>query len=149
MQTREPASSSAGRVRRLGSLLLALMCSACVHAPADWVPPLSPLEFWDQAVSGSEVQRELMWRDAQERGVEWRLALLQSVPGYRRYDPVAARRGLQAAIDAFGRDDIAAVARLVIADMQADRACEQRTLELKQRLMKVIAIEERMDNDGR
>jgi hypothetical protein len=119
-----------------------------VHTPADWTLARGPLEFWDAAVSADDSQREAMWRHAKDLQIEWRLALLQSLPDYRRYDPTAARSGLQSVIDAFPGDDIAAVARIALYDLRGNRACESRVAELKERLVKVIAIEERLENDG-
>jgi hypothetical protein len=120
-----------------------------VHTPSDLTLARGPLEFWDAAVSADDTQREAMWRHARDRRIEWRLALLQSLPDYHRYDPAAARSGLQGTIDAFPGDDIAAVARIALYEMRGHRACESRVAELKERLVKVIAIEERLENDGR
>lgn len=106
------------------------------------------LAFWDRAVQAGNSERNQMWRDAQTPDKAWQVALLQSLPDYPRYDPAAARSGLKKAITDSDWDDVAAVARLRLADMKGDKVCEERVSEFERRLNEVIAIEKRLDDHG-
>lgn len=111
--------------------------------------PGSALGFWAQAVEAGADERERMWADAQYAGQDWQVALLQSLPDYHRYDPAAARRGLRKAADAYPSSDIAAIARIRLADLQNRKSCQAQVELLQKRLADVIAIERRLDDDGR
>lgn len=106
------------------------------------------LAFWDRAVQAGNSERNQMWRDAQTPDRAWQIALLQSLPEYTRYDPVAARAGLKKALAQSDWDDVAAIARLRLADLKSDRVCEERVAEFERRLNEVIAIEKRLDEHG-
>lgn len=144
------AWSCAGHVRRwrLSSLAaLALLLGGCANLPIQW--PGSALTFWAAAVEADEAARERMWRDAEYRQQDWQIALLQSLPDYHRYDPVAARRGLRTIVKASPHGDVGAIARLRLAELQNGRSCQAQVEVLQKRLAEIIAIERRLDNDGR
>lgn len=131
---------------RLG---LCLSLGACAQLPnVGLTQDHGALAFWDRAVQASNSERNQMWRDAQTPDRAWQVALLQSLPEYPRYDPVAARTGLKKALTDSDWDDVAAVARLRLADLKSDRVCEERVAEFERRLNEVIAIEKRLDANG-
>lgn len=90
-----------------------------------------------------------MWRDAEFRQQGWQIALLQSLPDYHRYDPAAARRGLRTVVRDYPNSDVGAIARLRLAELQNGKGCRAQVEVLQKRLAEVIAIERRLDNDGR
>jgi hypothetical protein len=145
-----PASGWSGRARRCvssGALAL-LLLSGCANLPADW-PLYSALDFWDASVEGSEAERDALWDEAQALDLQWRIALLQSLPDYRRFNPQQAQRGLEEATKVNPYDDIAAIARIRLAEMRNGHTCRVRKAELEERLGKIIAIEKGLEQDAR
>lgn len=138
------------RLRMLATSVCALGLGACAHLP---MPQLQSehgaLAFWDRAVQAGTSERNAMWRQAQTPDKAWQIALLQSLPDYNRYDPAAARSGLKKALTESRWDDVAAVARIRLADMKSDRVCEERVSEFERRLNEVIAIEKRLDEHAK
>jgi ABC-type branched-subunit amino acid transport system substrate-binding protein len=143
--------------RRIGPLALglcALGLGGCAQMPLS-MPSALPsgehgaLMFWDKAVQAGNTERNAMWRSAQSPDKAWQIALLQSLPDYTRYDPAAARSGLKKILAENDWDDVAAVARIRLADLKSDRVCEERVAEFERRLNEVIAIEKRLDEHGR
>lgn len=150
------ASGWSGRARRsapssLGCALALTLLSGCANLPADWSPGWSlhsALDFWEASVEGSNAERDALWDEAQALDLDWRIALLQSLPDYRRYNPHAARKGLKTAVKVNPYDDVAAIARIRLAEMDNSRACWMRRDELEQRLEKIIAIEKGIGQDA-
>ncbi len=148
--------SRTGKPRRLGPLALSLCAlglAGCAQFPLSMPLPLpagehGALTFWDKAVQASNAERNAMWRDAQTPDKAWQIALLQSLPDYTRYDPAAARSGLKKVLAENNWDDVAAVARIRLADLKSDRVCEERVSEFERRLNEVIAIEKQLDEHG-
>lgn len=138
-------SGLARRSALSGALSLSLI--GCAGMPADW-PVYSALDFWEASAQGGTAERDALWDAAQAQDMQWRIALLQSLPDYHRYDPRAARLGLEAAISVNPYDDVAAVARIRLADLRYVRACHARRVELEERLSKVIAIERSLEEDA-
>lgn len=126
---------------------MALLLGGCANLPIQW--PGSALTFWVAAVEADDAERERMWRDAELHRQDWQIALLQSLPDHHRYNPAAARRGLRNAVKAYPNSDIGAIARVRLAELENDNGCQAQVEVLQKRLAEIIAIERRLDNDGR
>lgn len=106
------------------------------------------MEFLTIALSADASGRETLFRSASTAGKsddsELRLALLRSVPGHSGYDPVAARSQLNSLASRAGvTPEIAAVARLRLAQGDQEAAQAAEIAQLKQRLARVVEIEKR------
>lgn len=118
--------------------------------PGDWpAMAMDPLTYWATAVDASTADRDSMWQAARRDDVEWQLALLQSLPDYHRYDPESARRRLKAVLERNPYGEVAALAQVRLADLASRKACQSQVAELQRRLSDVIAIERRLDDNGR
>lgn len=121
--------------------------SAC----ASWSPLLDPtgeVDYLTRALRADNAAREQMWRGTvPSRGSEeamLRRALMQSIPGHSGYDASAAEGALQTLIDD-APPGTASIARLRLAELQADQACRQEVTQLKQRLTRVVEIERKLN----
>lgn len=110
------------------------------------------LGFLTRALDADPRGREALWRSYGHGGSSddalLRIALLQSVPGHAGYDPAAARVRLDALA---GQNpapvDVAAVARLRLAEMNETVECRNEATELRARLARVVDIERRLNQD--
>lgn len=151
MQTREHGWSWSGRARRSGlsgALAALALCAGCASLPEYW-PGGGALDFWAAAVAADDGGRDAMWQRARSENKPWQLALLQSLPGYHRYDAQAARRGLRQALTTQPSGEVAALARVRLADLDDRQACQTQAAELQHRLEEVIAIERKLDANSR
>lgn len=108
--------------------------------------------FLTRALDADAKGRETLWRsyghgDTSDE-TQLRIALLQSVPGHAGYDPAAARARLDAlAGQSPAPLEVAAVARLRLAEMNEMVECRNEATELKARLARVVDIERRLNQD--
>ncbi|MGB1559943.1 MAG: hypothetical protein ACPHN2_00445 [Sinimarinibacterium flocculans] len=135
-------------MRRAPLILVLALLGGCTTMQSGW-PLYSALDFWEASVEGSTAERDALWAQAQAQDSEWRIALLQSLPDYHRYNPMAARRGLEAAVKVDPHDDVAAIARIRLAELRNGHACRARSAELQERLDRIIAIEKGLEQDAR
>lgn len=154
MRIQEHVWSWSGRVRRreasrLCALVMLLSSAGCATLPDYWPGGGGALDFWAAAVAADENGRDAMWQRARDENRPWQQALLQSLPSYRRYDAQAARRALKQTLSTHPSGDIAALARVRLADLEDRQACYVQTQELQRRLDEVIAIERKIDANGR
>ncbi|MFP5305353.1 MAG: hypothetical protein ACLGI7_05955 [Gammaproteobacteria bacterium] len=127
-----------------------MLTAACSTMPLYWPDmAMGPLTYWATAVDASTADRDSMWQAAKRDNIEWQLALLQSLPDYHRYDPDAARRGLKEVLARNPYGEVAALAQVRLADLATRKACQSQVVELQRRLSDVIAIERKLDDNGR
>jgi hypothetical protein len=106
---------------------------------------VSPLQYWWQAEKADAAERERLWQDAQQRRSNWRLGLLQSLPGSKRYDLDGARKRLRAVIDSGSSADVAALAQLRLEQLRDEDSSQTKLRMLQRRLDEVVAIERKLD----
>lgn len=111
----------------------------------------APAQFLQQALNAAPDEREQMWARARKEpgGPQAKLhvALLQSLPAHSGYDLLSARRALQR-LGSDDDDEIAAVARIRLAELDMTRSCSAQNQDLQKRLKKVIDIERTLDEEG-
>ena len=110
------------------------------------------LAFLSQALQAEPPERELLWRGLAgappSEDQQLRVALMQSLPNHSGHDPAAARARLDAlAARHPGLRDVAAVARLRLAELDETAACRSEATELRARLARVVDIERRMNRN--
>jgi hypothetical protein len=126
-------------------LLAVLLCGCASLSP--WTGGTGArdhLEFLVQATAASPAAREQMWQDtANGPDAESRLrkALLQSILGSARYNPVNAETELLALLAENPPADVAAVARVRMESLRSYGECRAETEALKKRLAKIADIE--------
>ncbi|MFA5938541.1 MAG: hypothetical protein WC809_04220 [Sinimarinibacterium sp.] len=133
----------------MGVFVALALCAGCANLPEYWRGGGGALDFWAAAVEADEGGRETMWQRARRDNEPWQLAMLQSLPDYSRYDAQAARRALKQTLATHPKGEIAALARVRLADLTDQQACETQAAELKHRLDEVIAIERKLDGNVR
>jgi hypothetical protein len=109
-----------------------------------------PVAYLTQALAADAGGREALWRGLpsgdDSPSAQLRVALLQSLPLHSGHDPAAARRRLDAlASHAGAPHEVAAVARLRLAQMDEIAECRNEADELRQRLGRVVDIERRLN----
>ena len=156
MPIQEPGSAWSGRVRPRAALLPALWCTSvlllggCATIFPRQYSAVDHLAFLTRALDADAKGREALWRNYghgdTSDDTQLRIALLQSVPGHAGYDPAAARMRLDAlAAQSPAPLEVAAVARLRLAEMNETVECRNEATELKARLARVVDIERRLD----
>lgn len=110
------------------------------------------LGFLAEALATDARGRETLWRSMEGAGssddARLRVALLQSLPDHSGYDPAAARARLDAlAARNPASPEVAAIARLRLAQMGETAECRNEANELRQRLARVVDIERRLNKD--
>jgi len=133
--------------------VLITLASGCAawsrHATAE-----DHLTFLSQALDADARTRETLWRDFGARATGGsddallRVALLQSLPNHSGYDAAAARVRLDALASRNPVSvQVAAMARLRLAEMGDSAECRDEVAQLKQRLARVVEIERRMNQE--
>lgn len=137
----------------LSAAVLSTACSAW-HPRGD---ARDQLDLLTRALAADAPAREAMWRAAPAAqgpaGAQLGRALLQSVPGHSGSDPAAAEKSLQAILERDPPADVAAVARLRLAQLRTELRgaadCRQEVAALRQRLAQVVDIERNLNSNGR
>jgi len=130
-----------------------LLLSGCAALFPRQYSAVDHLSFLTRALDADPRGREALWRsyghgDASD-DTQLRIALLQSVPHHSGYDPAAARVRLDAlAGQSPASVDVAAVARLRLAEMGETVECRNEATELRARLARVVDIERRLNQDN-
>jgi len=142
-------------------MLSAAMATSACTTVQDWgmLRDDSPdyLEYLSRALTAEGSTRESMWRAAQGAGrsqsASLRRALMQSVPGHSGYDPASAETSLQSLLNDQPASDVAAVAKLRLAELKTEgrsaAECRQEVGQLKARLSQVVDIERKLNSNGR
>lgn len=149
------ASASDGLARSLSAaLLVALSQVGCAYLPSTAGSARQQLDFMAQAMAASPAAREAQWqamRNSNGGTESWELrtALMQSIPDHSGYDPAAARRRLKNFLAHDPSPDLAAVARVRIADLDAVNACHEEVADLRRRVTQVVEIERRQGQERR
>jgi hypothetical protein len=130
--------------------MLSLALAGCASWSSRSYTALDHLAFLNQALEADARARETLWRDqagaAPSEHQQLRVALLQSLPHHSGYDAAAARAQLDAlAARNPGSRDVAAVARLRLAELGESAECRSEATELRARLARVVDIERRMN----
>lgn len=130
--------------------ILALGLSGCAILPAVPGSAREQLEFMSNAMAATPGAREALWQSLRSSGgnserTELHAALLQSIPDHSGYDPVAARKRLKTFLAQNPSPELASVARMRLADLDATASCRDEVLALRKRMTQVVDIERRQD----
>lgn len=103
------------------------------------------------AVNATPDQREKLWRqyrgsNGSESG-RWRIALLESLPSHSGYDLAAAQRDLRRIGARRGDADLRNLARLRLAELDAQRDMQASNADLQRRLDQIVSIERGLDRN--
>lgn len=132
----------------LAAFLLLVACAARAagsNAPDDLV-------FLSKALSAGPAARATMWqttlsiKDAHHRAL--REAILESTPG-QGYNPEAASRSLRALLAAESDPGSAAIERLQLSQIDSGLRCQAEAHELRQRMARLVEIEQQTDSSRR
>jgi len=107
---------------------------------------MSDLEFLEHAEEAAPAAREALWRKQsvgapKDDEAALRLALLQSLPAHSGSDAAAAQRTLRALLLKDPPEHMAIAARLRLAEMGGESACQAENQDLKRRVAQVVEIE--------
>ncbi len=133
---------------------MALSFSGCAYMPTNSGSARQQLDFMAQAMAANPAAREAQWQamrndNSSAESSELHIALMQSIPDHTGYDPVAARRRLKAFLSRNPSPDLAAVARVRIAELDASTSCHDEVSDLRKRMSMMVEIERRQSSEKR
>jgi hypothetical protein len=142
-----PAISAGLLLSGCASLNAGLLGSTPAPAPAS-----TDLDFMVSAINAPPELREKLWR--QYRGAtgsesgRLRIALLESLPGHSGYDTAAAQRDLRRIGARKSDADLRNLAKLRLAELDAQRELQASNADLQRRLDQIVSIERGLDRNS-
>ena len=135
------------RLRLLPFSLVLGLC-ACTQLPGLRPDARDHLDYYAKALAADHAKREYLWRAANgnDNSPSARLhrALMRSLPGHSGYDAPVAVNNLVALTQNDTPPEIQSVARMRLAEMSNNEACQHEADSLRQRLTKMVGIERKM-----
>ena len=130
-----------------------LSINACAYLPATAGSARPQLDFIAQMTAASPAAREAQWQsmradNSADDSAELRIALMQSIPDHSGYDPVAARRRLKAFLLRKPSQDLAAVARMRVEEIDSGNACHEELSAMRKRMSMMVDIERRQSTQS-
>ena len=136
-------------MRASAGVLLAMALQGCAAWPLAGPDASDHLDYYAAVINMSPAGRERAWKEAQAAdrsdAADLRQALLRSVPGHAGSDPDLAASELEDLLVRQPADEIGAVARARLLELQNAGECREEVTALKRRLADVVNIERNLE----